>query len=145
MRKIKTVKIDLEEGKTKDYIVKELTVKNILELAQNNPFFVDTDKSGQQSKKSANGEETESKKPDTGLFSELTEFSDGLKRVIEASCDFKLEDLEELAPSEIKEIYDGFREVNGTFLKILEKVKLLEAVNKVIDKTLTNFSEMLAI
>ena len=145
MQEIKTVKIELEKGTFKDFIVKELTVKQILELAKSNPFFAGSDKEGQQVKKSANGGETDEKPNKTGLFGELSEYGGGLKEVMEKSCNFKLEDLSELAPSDIEAIYHGFREVNQTFLKILEKVKLLEALDKILDKTIINFSKMLAI
>ena len=145
MRKRKTVKIDLDEGKSKEFTVKELTVKNILTLAQNNPFFASSENPGQQPKKSANGGETENQVVLNGILGEFKEFGDGINDVLKVSCDFKIEDLKELAPSEIQEIYEGFREVNQTFLKILEKVKLLEAVNKIVDKTMTSFSEMLVI
>lgn len=136
MRKVKTVKIQLDNGETKEFTVKELTCQNIIDLTQNNSLFTDS------SKNSENGEEL--KGGEFSLLNELNDFGKEINKVIKMSCEFTTEDLKPLAPSELKEIYNALKEVNSDFLHILEKVGISQMLNQLLARAGKTFSGMLA-
>ena len=147
MRKIKPVKIELdpdESGKSlsKTFTVKELTCAQIIELTQTSALFGD----GDDSKNSENGEDAAEKalQAPKGLLGELADYGEEIKKIMKATCDFTIEDLKPLAPSEIKEIYAAFKEVNVDFLEVLEKLKITHLYQQVLDRATSAFSKMFA-
>jgi len=161
MRKRKVITIDIDEKTKKDFAVKELTLQQIIDLSQKNPLFA-ADTSGntelagnhtgndpEQHKKSESLPKGINPNAEKGLLEQLSgdfvDFSKAAKEVVGLSCDFQMEDLLELAPSDIKQVFDGWKEVNQTFLHFLEKMGILEAVMAIIKGAISDFSEMLAI
>jgi len=142
-RKVKTVKIELDDGSTKDFTIKELSIQDILDLSQQNAFF--TQSATPDAKKSQNGEDPADTEAEKGLMEDLTQYGATISEIMAKICDFQLVDLKPLAPSDVAELYDGFKEVNATFLGVLEKLKIPEMVSKTIQKHMSNFSKMLAI
>lgn len=140
MRKIKPVKIELDpieaEAKpiTKTFTVKELTCAQIIELTQTNALFGD----GTASKNSDNGEGV----TNTGMLAALGEYGEEIRKIMKLTCDFTIEDLKPLAPSEIKQIYTAFKEVNADFLEVLEKLKITHLYKQMIDRATSAFSKM---
>jgi len=56
----------------------------------------------------------------------------------------KLDDIEEMAPSEIKILWEAFREVNADFLSAIERLGIKEAFISSIQKHLTDaFADLL--
>jgi len=147
MRKSGTVNIDLDGGETINYTIKELTIKDIIELSQNNQFFKSEEAPTTPIEKSQNGQEPVIQKRQKGFLDELKEYSDEISEVMKKTCDFKLQDLidNNLAPSEIKLLWDKFREVNQDFLDVLEKLKIIKLFSKMLEKHINNFSKILAI
>lgn len=154
-RNHKTVKIELDDKKTKDFTVWELSILNIIELSQNNLFFKSSD---QDIKETQNGQESAKNKADSseketpveeekGFLNEIAEYGDEIQRIMDMSCDFNLTDLKKdgIAPSDIRKLWDAFQEVNVDFLDVLEKLKIIEVVGKLMSRHLNSFSKMLAI
>ena len=134
----KTVKIDNAE-----YQFKELTVEEIIELTTGSQFFSDKLK-GAEDKQTDEKNEGE-KKPDLeeSLFDFLVPLSGDLKRIVEKSCDFKVEDLKKHTPSEIKQLYEAFEEVNKSFFDTIKVLGITEALTTIKEVILDNFSRML--
>ncbi len=86
-------------------------------------------------------------KPTTGILflDELQEIGLDIDKVMKESCDFPMKDLTPLAPSEVKEIFDGFKEVNQTFFDLLEKLKITDAFQALLEKVTKGFSVIAAI
>lgn len=155
MRKSKTVKILLDkivDGKPeeKDFVVKELSIRSIIALSQNNAFFSDSaDEPTDDAKKDENGKEPVEgevvARPGTTLYDELSGIGEDIKKVMEETCEFQMEDMIDLYPSDVKELYEAFQEVNQTFLDVLRKLKILDMFLKIMERAFTNFSGMLAI
>lgn len=155
MRQTKTVKIQLDNGADdkiieKDFTVKELSIKSIIALSQSNSFFSDSaNDPNDDAKKDENGKEPgeDSAKPGPGvtLYEELSGMGEDIGKVMDETCDFKMEDMVDLYPSEIKELYEAFQEVNQTFLDVLRKLKILDMFLKIMERAFNNFSGMLAI
>lgn len=166
MRESKTVKIQLDtsvDGKVieKEFTVKELSIRSIIQLSKNNAFFNDSkdiEKEPKQApistskliptpdiKKDENGEKPEDSAEEKSLYTELTDIGTDINKIMEETCDFKMEDLMELYPSDVKKLYEAFQEVNQTFLDVLRKLKILEMFQSVMERTFNNFSGMLAI
>lgn len=152
MQKIKTVKIELEPGKFKDFKIKELSIADIIELTQTNSFFKAPEED--VDKKTQNGEdsgEVDFEKtatatiPSKTFIQELQEYGDEISKIMEKICDFDINDLRVLAPSDVRLLFDGFQEVNRDFLGVLEKLKILEMFKKVLTRHMSVFSKMLAI
>lgn len=148
MRKIKLVKIELDPEKsdakpiTKVFTVKELTCAQIIELTQTSTLFGD----GDDSKNSDNGEEraVEALQAPKGLLGELADYGKEVESIMKATCDFTIKDLKPLAPSEINQIYAAFKEVNADFLLVLEKLKITNLYQQVLDRATSAFSKMFA-
>lgn len=159
MKKIKSVDIQMDEKTTKKFEVRELSVGQLIQLSQNNSFFKpDTGTSKElkgDPKKPGNNMKNqqgdvkpaklESKSDELAIIEILKTAKGSIEEIINMSCSFKIEDLKELAPSEIKEIYDAFLEVNEPFLGLLEKVGVKEAVKKIVKAGLSSFLETVAI
>jgi len=128
MRLSKTVKID-----SKEYTIKELTLNDIIELLQKSNFL-NTSGSGV--------EEQESSKKD-----DLTRLKSDLEEMMKRCCDFDIEDLKKqnVAPSEIKQLFDAFKEVNSDFLAGAKALGVTEIFTQLKVAALQNFSSLLAI
>ena len=135
-RKIKKIEIKLDDNTTKSFIIKELTVQNIIDLSQYNSFFTDDSSENQIDK--IDGESK-------GFLDDLVSYGSDIEQVMEKTCDFTLQDLKQLAPSDIKKLWLGFREVNHDFLSVLEKVKILEILKKLLEKHIQTFLKVVAI
>jgi len=110
MRKVKTFKI---EGYDQTFEIRELKVKEILDLFQ---------------------------KADTAL-ADLNSFRQVfINEILERCTNIKFEDLLEMSPSEVEEIWNQFREVNKAFFDLAHKMgltELLEQIQKAIIKDLS--------
>ena len=141
MKKTKTVKIQIDDKTEKGFTVKELTVAEIIDLSQSNELFGATPKDKAKTQENDKALATEG----DNFMSELTGIGESARKVMELSCDFKFEDVKALAPSDIKTIFDEWREVNATFLSFLERMGILEAANGILQRTMSDFSRTLAI
>jgi len=142
-RKIKTVKIELDDKSTKKYTIKELSIQDILDLSQDNSFF--KPETANTIKKSQNGVKSAETAADKSFLEEIIEYGTEIEGVMEKICDFKLVDLKPLAPSDIKELYSGFQEVNEVFLDVLKKLGVLKMFTRMLEKHIKNFSKIAAI
>lgn len=140
MRKEKTVKIDLDEKSSKDFKLWELTIEDIITLSQGNQFFKSDPPD--DIKKSQSGEN--SGEPSSFLV-EFKEYLTDLNGIMEKTCDFTLDELKPLAPSDVKRLWDGWQEVNQDFLFVLAKLQILEIGKQLLSKHIKSFSKMLAI
>lgn len=151
MRKTKIIKIDIDEKTKKDFKVNELTVREIIDLSQISPLFgadarSNEEKAGNNTKNQPDGQKTEEPKGLLSILSgNMADFTEMAKTVMDKSCDFKLEELVDLAPSDIELVFEGWQEVNQSFLGWLKKVGILEAVLNIIRGAMLDFSETLAI
>jgi hypothetical protein len=115
MRKREPIKID-----KKEITVKELTVREILEIAELKNVRKGADLSLAMFKK---------------------EFSNYLPRAVEG---IKVDDLLDMAPSELKQIYDKFKEVNATFFDVARSVGLGELLDQIKTAIQRDFLKLLA-
>ena len=141
MHKIISIPILIKEGTTTDFIVHELTVEQLIELAQINPLF--------GGKKGVQKEESEKEivnpfggHPLGGFFGELSSIFGSGEKVIKMSCKFGIDDLKPLAPSDLQKIYEGFLAVNQTFLGMLEKLGILQVLKERLKEIMSDFSKM---
>lgn len=139
-KKFKTVKIQIDEKTEKGFTVQELSVQDIIDLSQNNPFFG----------ASLNDENKTTENPavndsENGFMTELSGFGDSAREIMVKSCDFTIDDLKKLAPSDIDLIFAEWKEVNSSFLAWLDKVGILSAAGEILQKALSDFSRTLAI
>lgn len=130
MKQRKVITID-----DREYTVSELSVKQIIEVIESNNL--------------------------TALFSGLSDVTKenptsvtqlylmGIQKEVQAvmvkCCDFTFADLIELAPSEIKEIYLAFREVNADFFFTLEATGIKAMLQGIKEQALSSFSKELAV
>lgn len=124
MKKQITVQIE-----SKRFTISELTVEQIIELSTSTKIGDDFSM--------LVGEGM----PLAKIF---TNFTEELKIILEKSCDFSLEDLKQLAPSEIKQLFEAFKEVNADFLLLLREVGVIPALVKIKEQMATNFLKALA-
>lgn len=113
MQKLKSIKID-----KKDIIVKELSVKDIMEL-------FDT-------------EENKDKNKDISI-------TDQLNKILPKIVNVSIEDLKEMYPSDIKQIWDAVKEVNSSFFAVMTSLGVEKGVMEIM-KTIglnlqTNFQQ----
>jgi len=72
-----------------------------------------------------------------------TDFT-GLKEVLPAVTDLSIADLDNLAPSELKTLWDAFKEVNADFFALLEKSGIVKVLKDSMGSSLTgSFAEYL--
>lgn len=130
MKQRKVITID-----DREYTVSELSVKQIIEVIESNNL--------------------------TALFSGLSDVTKenpasvtqlylmGIQKEVQAvmgkCCDFTFADLIELAPSEIKEIYLAFKEVNADFFFTLEATGIKAMLQGIKEQALSSFSKELAV
>lgn len=143
LKKSKTVKIQIDEKTEKGFTVSELTVAQIIDLGQKNPLFGAT--LNDSTKKDKNDEKTASTEQERGLLGDLMDLTSSVGMVMDISCDFKVQDLKVLAPSDIDSIFDAFKEVNATFLSYLERMGILKASKDILEKAMSDFLRTLAI
>lgn len=135
MKKSKPIEIQIDAKNKKTFTVNELTISDILTLSQNNKFFGGSDVD----------EKVDEKKVEQSFLTEVQDIFKDTGRIMELSCDFEMEDLKELAPSDVEKVFDGWKEVNETFLNLLEKMGVLQALKQIVEKGLGDFSRTLAI
>lgn len=131
-RKREVVKID-----DKEYTIDELTVGEIIDITQGSVFF--------SSSLKGDGVGNNESEKDGGFGSEISGIMSDLKRVMDTCCDFGPDDLIKLTPSQIREIYEGFKKVNSDFLSSLKALGVAEALISIRDVALNRFSKMLVI
>ena len=68
---------------------------------------------------------------------EISGFSD-IETLLPMATDLKLKDLDELAPSEIRQIWQAFSEVNADFFGLAQKMGLEKILKSSISEHLTN-------
>ena len=116
MRKSKQIKIDDQE-----ILIKELRVRDIMDIFQ------------------AIGEADEAKsQDDIAIFKNL--FTQNLLLI----TDIPLDKLIDMAPSEIKILWDAFCEVNDSFFGLDRRLKLDEIIERLREAILKDFSELAA-
>jgi hypothetical protein len=132
MRRRSVVKLDDTE-----YTVKELTVKEIIELFSSSQFD--------------GGGSTSSNAPKKGLGKFLIDpelFGIGFffKNLLTLTIaePVKVEDLMKYAPSELNQLYEAFREVNSHFFDLAQTLKLGETVRKMVEGLSRDFSLLAA-
>lgn len=144
MRNIKIVKITLEgETDPREFTIKELTIEQIIELSQTSSLF-GGNKEG-ENEKPAQDPATVMAMQNIPILGHLKDLGFELEKVMKSTCDFSLEDLKPLAPSEVKEVWNGFKEVNQDFLEVLEKLGLTKAFELMVEKVSNSFSAIAAI
>jgi hypothetical protein len=128
MRKREVVKID-----DKEFTIKELRIKDILEITQNSSFMKGAlkGKSGEQSEED--------------FTQEIASIMEDFDKTMKYCCDFTTDDLKPLAPSEVKLLYNTFKEVNSDFLSSLKVLGVAEALLNIRDAITSKFSKTLAI
>lgn len=145
-KKSKTVKIKIDQKTEKGFTVTELTVAQIIDLTQQNPLFGATlNDNGETAENNTKNASEGNEKEDSGLMNHITDASKSIQQVIKISCDFEMEDLKALAPSDIELIFNDWREVNQTFLTLLEKMGIIEAAKAIIEKAMSDFLRIVAI
>jgi len=116
MRKDKVVEINENENTVKKYKVYELTVKQILELF--NSDILDGNKT-------------------------LSDFEGQASKLLPYGTDATLDDLKEMAPSDIKLILDAFMEVNDSFFALARAAGLGNMLSELKAAILRDFSNLL--
>lgn len=120
MKKRKTIEID-----GKEFELSELTVKQIIDIFDNSKFVIGLN------------ELTNSDNISLSIVRSANEINNLL-----AQCaNFRIEDLMDLTPSEIKLVFDVFKEVNSDFLSILESLGMIETFQRILKEGRTNFLE----
>lgn len=128
MRLQKSIKL---EGSSKEYTVRELTVKEIMDLL-----------SGSDDGSNHTEEEDEDLKALSGLVSNLLGDTGYVKRFLSiAMPGTKITDLLELAPSELMQIWGVVKEVNSHFFELAQKLEIPERLLGIAQNILTDFSE----
>lgn len=100
------------------YEVRELTVKQILEILQDESL--------------------------TGQGSTIAEIKQGLEDHLDKATDLTLDQMQDMAPSEIKQVYDKFKEVNATFFEVARSVGLEKLVSELIEQISEDFGKFVA-
>ena len=110
MRNTRTFEI---EGYKKTFLVKELKVKEIISLMNEDDLN------------------------DTSLDTLKRIFSE---KFLPMCSNIELEDLEEMTPSEIEQIWDEFKEANKSFFGLAQKMGLEQMLQKLKEGILVDFS-----
>jgi len=118
MRKRETIKLD-----DKEITIKELTVKQIIEIGE----------------KIANPGEAKQGGNDFDLIKDA--FKEHLALGVEGIA---FDEIMELAPSEIKTIYTKFKEVNGVFFEVAGQMGLLDLLQRIKLELQNGFLKSLA-
>lgn len=113
MRKTNTFEI---EGYDKKFTVKELTVKEIIGLIQDDVLQIGTD-----------------------IASLQTLFAD---RILPLCSNAKLDDLIEMAPSEVQQFWDKLADVNSVFFGLARKTGLQEVLDQLKSAVIADFSRL---
>lgn len=121
MRLRKTIKIDKDE-----YVICELTLRQIMDYFQELTTVKDK------------GEEEET--TDTLNFFEK-EIQALLDLALEGS--YKVDDFMDYSPSELKELYDGFKEVNKVFFDTAAQIGVTEVLDQIRTTIQSEFSGLL--
>jgi hypothetical protein len=116
MRKRKTIKVD-----DREITVKELTVKEILEIGNR---IADQDKAG-----------------DVSLGAIKAALGNHLGMGVEG---VQVDDLMEMAPSEIDSIYQAFKEVNAVFFEVAQQAGLKDLLRTLQEAVKRDFLKSLA-
>lgn len=119
MRLRATVKID-----KKEYTVKELTVREIIDLISN--YESNDDKPN----------------PSAAGAKALLGITPFVEKIIALSIEgAELKDLFELAPSELAMIYEEFKEINSYFFEAAQRLELGKQVEMIVKEILKDFSQ----
>ena len=147
MKKSKTVKIQIDQKTEKEFTVTELSVAEIIDLGQKNPLFGATlnDEAETTGNNIKNHSDKDKKKKEKGMLGDILDISKSAQGVMKISCDFDLKDLKALPPSDIEILFNNFKEVNATFLTLLEKMGVIEVSKQIAQKAMSDFLKMLAI
>lgn len=122
MRKQMTFTI---EGYKGDFVVKELTVQEIINLIN------------MGSKKKKEGEE-DGDQSFTTLRSQIED------HFLPLCTNLKLASLLKMAPSDIEEVWNHFQEVNKVFFALARKAGLTEVLDNLKDSLVQDYSKLLA-
>lgn len=148
MRKVINVKIEGYDGQIE---IRELTVKDIIDIAQSGQKKAQLDKEARLDAEAEAKVESQSKVGQTiqGHIKDGLSTLDSLKDFI--SSDFlpkvtnlKLQDLIEFPPSDLKTLYEKFKDVNSTFFEFAEAAGLGGLLGMLKTAIQTDFLKMLA-
>lgn len=126
MKKSETIEIN-----EKQYSISELTIRQIIEIVQNG-----------QVEKSLALLSTDNK--EFSLSQIFNSFLEEIRVIVNKCCSFTVEDLEDLAPSEIKELFECFKRVNSDFLSVLRETGIVVALSSIKERMVVDFSKVLA-
>ena len=115
MRKTITFKI---EGYDKPYTVNELSIREIISLIQNDVV---------------QGQDIESLKQ---VFTDV---------LLPMCTNVSLDELMDMAPSEIKQLWDKFQEMNSVFFDVAQKMGIAEIWEDLKKGVIADFSKLLAL
>jgi hypothetical protein len=119
----------------REFTIKELTVGQIIDLTTNTKFFGGT----------LQGTGDEGKEQSGEVFAEeLALAISDFKILLEYCADFTFEDLHDLTPSQVRQIYDGFKKANSDFLSTLKALGIAEMLVNIRDAIVERFSLTLA-
>lgn len=113
MRRTKNIDI---EGFSKSFTVNELSVAQVMELMQDNEIFSDTSLAGLQK---------------------------ALARVLPQVSNVTVEDLKKMAPSEIRVLWEGFKEVNSDFFEVSRALGVTGLLEEIKLALMSDFSKLL--
>lgn len=136
MKLSQTKKID-----DKEYKLSELTVQQIITLVNDASFY-----KKEEEKKPESIEEISEELVVNGILDQIEGFNlvkKDLENMMKLCCDFTLQDMIKLAPSEIEQLITVFKEVNKPFLSVLTSLKIPEVLKDMWDVFLTNFLKRL--
>lgn len=122
----KTVDIETDDGDKKAVTVHELTVRMIIEL-------IGDDGLGQV----GDGE--------TPLNTDLASLQAVVDRHLPKATDLKLEDMRDMAPSDLKRVYEAFREVNAVFFDVARAAGLETLLAELKAAMQEDFSRLLVV
>ena len=61
-----------------------------------------------------------------------------MEAILPSVTNIDMNRLEEFAPSELKQLWEAFREVNGDFFVVIQKLKIEEIITDSLRKSLTD-------
>lgn len=129
MKKRETIVIN-----DRDYNITELTVKEILTLLGSEELSLIFSKISEVA--------------EDNKLSLTTIYALGIGKqinaIMEKCCNFTFDDLQDLTPSEVKEILVNFKKVNEDFFFTLEQMGILQIFQEIKTQMLSSFSKALA-
>lgn len=122
-RKTKTLQVEIDD-KEKEVVVKELSVAQIINIADDNDIFGDKE------------EDDEGKNDNIKKFAESID-----SKLLPLCINIKLEDFKKMYPSDIKEVYNAFKEVNAVFFDLARQSGMTEVIENLKEEVIKSLQE----